>query len=182
VTWTRAALCWLLAILLGLAVLASGPAEETGSEAVLADRAAAAPDPAAGAAEAAPGYRLDGATLDRVEVRRGDGLVVLERGEAGWKVVAPTDRVIPPGLVQAFLDQLVDSGHGERIAEDAQDAAFGLGDPVLIIDASGGGQRLRLAVGARTPAGTAAYALVEEDGRVVLVGLSLLYYADLLLG
>lgn len=190
-TWTRAALCWVAALLLGIVVLASRPAEEAGQANLLAGQDAGAPAPAASGVPAAPapepGYVLDAATLARVEVRRGEATVVLERGEAGWKVALPTDRVIPPGLVQAFVEQLVDSGRGERIGQigeggEGGDAAFGLAKPVLTIDASGGGRDLRLAIGARTPAGTAAYALVEEQGRVVLVGLNLLYYADLLLG
>lgn len=194
-TWTRAALCWLAALLLGIVVLASRPAEESGQPDLPAGQDVGAPAPVAGGVAGAPapaaapapepGYVIDSATLARVEVRRGDATVVLERGESGWKVAVPTDRVIPSGLVQAFVEQLVDSGRGERIGEIGDgggDAAFGLAKPALTIDASGGGQQLRLAIGVRTPAGTAAYALVEEHGRVVLVGLNLLYYADLLLG
>lgn len=185
-TWTRAALCWLAALLLGLVVLVAGPADEAQESAVAADPSTGQPAPAASVAPGLPapepGYVLDAATLDRVELRRGDTAVVLERTGAAWKVAAPTDRVIPAGLVQAFVAQLVDSGHGERIGDDADDPAFGLARPLFTIDASGGGERLRLAIGARTPAGTAAYALVEQHGRVVLVGLNLLYYADLLFG
>lgn len=183
-TWTRAALCWAVALLLGLAVLASGPQDDASAPLDGDAARAAAPAPAAAPAEPEPqpGYVLDATKLARVEVRRGAGTVILERAGDRWKVVEPTDRAIPYGLVQAFVEQLVDSGQGERIGDDAGDPAFGLEAPQLTIDASGGGERLKLAIGARTPAGTAAYALVEEQGRVVLVGLNLLYYADLLLG
>lgn len=198
-TWAQAALCWALALALAALVVASGPDDAVRTAPALdggvpdgGAAAAAAGEPApAGTAvaetDAAPGYVLDPATLARIEVRRGDSRVVLERAGAGWKVVAPADRTILPGLVQAFVEQLVDSGRGERIGDDPRDPAFGLDAPQLTIDASGAGDgRLRLAIGARTPAGTAAYALVEEDGhedgRVVLVGLSLLYYAGLLFG
>jgi len=192
VTWAQAALCWLVALVLGVLVYASMPDDGRrptplpGAGPVAAGPAEADEDGRAPAkartatAETEPAYVLDAARLERVEVRRGDAVVRLERVGEGWKAVAPTDRVILPGLVSAFVAQLVDSGHGARIGDDAGDPAFGLDAPQLTIDASGGGERLRLVIGARAPTGTAAYALVAGEGRVVLVGLSLLYYADLL--
>jgi hypothetical protein len=182
VTWARAAACWVLAAILLLVLRATAPSPEadpaTAPDVATAEPAASPDDDAAQKA-----YDVDLARLDRVEVRRDDRVVVLERTGEAWKVVTPTDRVIPPGLVQAFVQQLADSGHGERIGDDASDPAFGLAAPGTHIEAwSDDGSRLRLAVGARTPAGTSAYALVEPDHRVVLLGLNLLYYADLLLG
>jgi len=185
VTWARAALCWAVALLLGLVVLASAPKDDVSGPSSEDATSVVAPAPTAAAQaapEAQPGYVLDPAKLARVEVRRGDGTVILERAGERWKVAEPTDRTIPYGLVQAFVQQLVDSGQGERIGDDARDPAFGLEAPQLTIAASGGDEQLTLAIGARTPTGTAAYALVEQQGRVVLVGLNLLYYADLLLG
>ena len=173
-TWPRALLCWLVAALCAALYLVAAQRPTP----VAAPGMLPTPAPAA-----ERGYELDAARLDRVELRRGDATVVLARDGDRWKVVAPTDRTIPGGLVQAFVDQLVDSGHGERIAEDAHNAAFGFASPELRIDASeAGGKRLSLVVGARTPAGTAAYALIEQQGLVVLVGLNLLYYGNLLLG
>jgi hypothetical protein len=174
-TWSRAALCWLAAVLCAALYLAIAP-----RPAGPVRPADAPPSPAPGAAR---GYELDPASLARVEVRRGDASVVLERDGERWRVAAPRDRAIPAGLVQAFVEQLVDSGRGERIGENARDPAFGLATPELSIEVTEtGGGRLDLTVGARTPAGTAAYALVEPRGTVVLVGLNLLYYANLLFG
>ena len=189
-TWPRALLCWLVAGVLLLVVRATEP-PPPGAAAPSADTAAtvepvdarvpaAAPAPSATPALA---YEIDPAALERVEVRRGDRTVVLLRKDGAWTVAEPTDRVIPPGLVQAFLTQLVDSGQGERIADAPDDPAFGFATPTARIDARlRGGGSLSLALGARTPAGTAVYALEEHDGRVVTVGLNLLYYVDLLLG
>ncbi len=186
-TWTRAAACWLLAAFLLLVLRATAPAPEVRRG---EDVASAAARPAGEVVAVAPAseptpvhaYDLDPAKLDRVEVWRGDRVVVLERTGDVWRATAPGDRVIPAGLVQAFVQQLVDGGHGERIGDDASDPAFGLATPGTRIEAWSGDERLRLAVGARTPAGAAAYALLEPGNRVVLVGLNLLYYADLLLG
>lgn len=189
-TWLQALGCWVIAglLLLVLRVTAPGPPPP------IVDGAVDAPAPAAGAApgataeraaDAAPqrAYELDGAKLTRVEVRRGDRTVILEQGDGRWKVVQPTDRVIPYGLVSALVEQLVDSGHGERISDDPHDPAFGFAAPTARIEArSTDGRTLSLVLGARTPAGTAVYALEEHDGRVVSVGLNLLYYVDLLMG
>lgn len=189
-TWSRALLCWLVAGVLLVLLRATEPVPPppliTGASgaptAAEAPASAAEPVPAP-AATPQRAYELDAAKLVRVEVRRGDKTVILEQADGRWKVVQPTDRVIPYGLVQALVEQLVDSGHGERISDDPKDAAFGFGTPAARIDAeSAGGAQLSLLLGARTPAGTAVYALEEHDGRVVTVGLNLQYYVDLLLG
>jgi hypothetical protein len=194
-TWPRALLCWLIAAALSGVLRATEPTPpspviDDASTAAADDAGASAPAPAAPAAPVgAPAatsqraYELDATRLTRVEVRRGDRTVILAQRDGRWQVVQPTDRVIPPGLVQAVVEQLVDSGHGERIADDASDPAFGFGTPVARIDAdSRDAPRLSLVLGARTPAGTAVYALDEQHGRVVSVGLNLLYYVDLLMG
>jgi hypothetical protein len=196
-TWSRALLCWLVAGILLVVVRATEPPPpppvlDDPSTAPADANAAAAAAPASGAAtDASPqasatpqrGYELDAARLTRVEVRRGDKTVILAQSDGRWQVVQPTDRVIPPGLVQAFVEQLVDSGHGEHIADEAKDPAFGFATPSARIDIdSRDAPRLTLVIGARTPAGTAAYALEEQSGHVVSVGLNLVYYVDLLMG
>lgn len=189
-TWSRALLCWLVAaallVVLRLTEPAAPPPVVTGAsgEPLPADAAVPVPSPSpAPVAQPQRAYDLEAAKLLRVEVRRGDRTVILEQSDGRWRVVQPTDRVIPYGLVQAFVEQLVDSGHGDRISDDAKDPAFGFATPGARIEAdSQGGGRLSLLLGARTPTGTAVYALEEHDGRVVSVGLNLQYYVDLLLG
>jgi hypothetical protein len=176
VTWTRAAACWLVAVVLAVAYLAGEPsrAPEVGP----AQAVAPTPVPAAERA-----YTLDATALRTVELRRGDESVLLERHDGGWAVKHPTDRTIPGGLVQAFVDQLVDGGEGERVAEESRNPAFGFAAPQLrVIATDAAGKPFTLVVGAATPTGTAAYGRIEEEGAVVLVGRNLLYYADLLLG
>ena len=175
-TWTGSALCWLLAALLAAVYFGTAAAPPPAND-LPGVMAVATPLPSD------RGYEIDAAALRSVEVRRGERAVMLERGDQAWKVVQPVDRTIPGGLVQAFVDQLVDSGESERVANDAANPDYGFDSPQLrVVATDSNGKRLTLVVGTRTPTGTAAYGRVEEDGVVVLVGLNLLYYADLLLG
>jgi len=172
VSWSRALACWVLAGVLALAYLGSAPSAPPAVE--------RAPEPPPARERA---YTLDPAALRTVELRRGEDEIVLERRDGGWAVAQPTDRTIPAGLVQAFVEQLVDGGAGERVGDDPHDPAFGFGEPQLRVTATGAdGMRFTLVVGAMTPTGTAAYGRVGEQGAVVLVGRNLLYYADLLFG
>ncbi|MEW6268973.1 MAG: DUF4340 domain-containing protein [Thermodesulfobacteriota bacterium] len=174
-TWKGSFVCWLVAAL--LAAVYVGTADEPPAARDLPGVAPRTPVPRE------RGYEIDPAALRSVEVRRGERAVLLERGDRAWKVVEPADRTIPGGLVQAFVDQLVDGGESERVADDAANPAYGFESPQLQVTATDSrGKRLTLVVGTRTPTGTAAYGRIEEDGIVVLVGLNLLYYADLLLG
>ncbi|HZR83283.1 MAG TPA: DUF4340 domain-containing protein [Candidatus Binatia bacterium] len=132
------------------------------------------------AASASPGDIP--APVQLVELRRGEDVVAWERREdGGWRVTAPAGRAIPAGLLDAFNEQLLAVGIGERFEGDANDPAFGFQHPTLRITVVGeDGRRVMLVVGDRTPTGTSAYARREGGDAVVLVGLNLLYYADLL--
>lgn len=172
-SWFRAAAYWLAACALAIAYLAG---ERAGGD-------APAPEPTPDASSAVPVTEIP-APLRRIALERGDRKVVWERQAAGgWQVIEPAGRSLPAGLLDAFAEQLAAVSLGEHFEGDASDPAFGLGDPSLRIAAEGGegeGDRLVLVVGARTPTGTAAYARREGQGPVLLVGLNLLYYADLL--
>ena len=116
-----------------------------------------------------------------IEIRRGQEVVAWERAENGWHVTAPAGRAIPGGLLDAFAEQLASIGLGEHFDGAGGDQAFGLDSPKLRIAVVGeDGRRAALIVGERTPTGTSAYARREEGGAVLLVGLNLVYYSDLL--
>ena len=122
-------------------------------------------------------------TSIRIESR---GLVVACRREAGgaWQVEEPAGKSIPRGLLDAFAEQLGAAREAERIEGGAAPvpAEFGLDHPATLIAWTGdGGRRGTLAIGDRTPTGTGAYARCGTAGSVRLVGLSLVYYAELLL-
>ncbi|MEY4948194.1 MAG: hypothetical protein RL698_405 [Pseudomonadota bacterium] len=181
---------------------APGSAAESGASAGRDDATAppAAPDAAnaanaantantASAANATAGAAGEGApwpehpTSIRIESR---GLVVACRREAGgaWQVEEPAGKSITRGLLDAFAEQLGAAREAERIEGGAAPvpAEFGLDHPAMLIAWTGdGGRRGTLAIGDRTPTGTGAYARCGTAGSVRLVGLSLVYYAELLL-
>lgn len=169
-SWSRALLCWLVAAAIGALWLAD-LRRDAGRGAVLVPHAS----------ESAAGVSLPRQPR-LVELRRGDTLVAWERtGEGRWRVTAPAGRAIPAGLLDAFVEQLAALANAERLDGNASDPAFGLvGSTLLVATVGEDGRRAEIRIGDRTPTGTAAYARLEPGGPVLLVGLNLLYYADLL--
>jgi hypothetical protein len=176
-SWAKAGLCWLAAAILGAIYLAGGLAGRTAEDAQVPGLR---PDDVAGPVETPPPSDLP-EPVQAIEIRRGEDVVAWERDGERWRVTAPAGKSVPGGLLGAFVEQLDALRFAERFEGDAADPAFGLHEPGLRIAVVGAdGERVMLVVGARTPTGTAAYGRREDGGPVVLVGLNLLYYADLL--
>jgi hypothetical protein len=103
--------------------------------------------------------------------RRGEPLSFRRDGE-GWTMQRPRSARARAARVEELL-ALLDYGYIEEVAgaERAQD--FGLAEPELVLrleqpSASGGGYELRF--GKNNPHGDCCYAMVEGDGRVLLLG------------
>ncbi len=100
-----------------------------------------------------------------------------------WRAEVPAHAAVPSDLVTAMIDQLTQVPDVEVVDETGQRAAqFGLAPPQ-------GSIRLRLRsgrtvgvdLGGRNPAQTAVYGRVQGSPRIVLVGLNILYYEQLIL-
>jgi hypothetical protein len=172
-SWRNAAACWLLALLLGAVYWLDSRGDP--ARPLAREKAAATPAPE-------PAYALDVATIASVELERAGKRIRLARRGAGWEVEDPAGAAVSPGLLDALVAQLVDGAAGERVAVGPRDlGSFGLAKPSLAITATErGGRRVTLAIGDRDPTETAAYGRVAETGEVLLVGVNLLTYADLL--
>jgi len=170
-SWSRAALHWLVAAALAIAFFASGrsrgpeasrpapaktPVAAGGARATgEADarartetgadgpRAAASPAQASAHATAGgPGTDELPSGVTRIRISRGDLAVAWRReADATWKVEAPAGKSIPPGLLAAFAEQLDAVREGERLEAPGPDADFGLDHPSLRIEWSGPGDR-----------------------------------------
>jgi len=104
------------------------------------------------------------------------------RDGARWRTEQPARATVPSDLVGALVDQLTQVPDVEVVDEQGERAAqFGLVPPqgtVKLILKSG--RAIAVALGARNPAQTAVYGRVEGATRVVLLGLNVRYYQELI--
>ena len=124
--------------------------------------------------------------MDRVLVEREGRRVEARRVDGRWSTVEPGDIDVPNDLYEALLDTLMTIPPIEIVSEGDDGAAPGQGDYGLMPPSS----RMRIeedgeivasiAFGARNPTKTAVYAKKAGEDRVYLLGLSALYYLDLL--
>jgi Domain of unknown function (DUF4340) len=118
-------------------------------------------------------------------VLRRDGKEIrCERRDNRWRIVKPENAKVPPDLVAALLENLTDKQDAEEITakprpEELQ--AFGLNasSPEVEIEVSGG-KRMSVKLGGKNPPQTAIYAQTDLSPRILLVGVNVQYYADLL--
>jgi hypothetical protein len=101
-----------------------------------------------------------------------------------WKVVEPAQAQVPSDLVAALVGILTDKQEAEVIEEAPGPdrlADFGLSAPATRIEVEvKDGKRIGIDLGRRNPTRTALYARSETSPRVMLVGLNVEYYSDLL--
>ncbi len=116
---------------------------------------------------------------------RREGLSVrCEIVEKRWRIVDPKGAVVPADLISTLVDTLTEKQESEVVADAPQGdalAAFGLDHPTALIDFEmSDGRKLAVEVGARNPTRTAVYARTGTSPRVLLVGLNVQYYSDLI--
>jgi uncharacterized protein DUF4340 len=101
-----------------------------------------------------------------------------------WQIVEPPAAKVPPDLIRALIENLTDKQEAEEIDANPKPedlAAFGFGDASPRIDVeTKDGQKMSVTLGARNPPQTAIYAKTSLAPRVLLVGVNVQYYADLL--
>lgn len=98
-----------------------------------------------------------------------------------WRVAEPEGTKIPSDLLAALVDQLATQPDVEVVDETGQDAAqFGLVPPVARVTLEIDDRKVGIAFGARNPGQTAIYGRVDGESRVLLLGLNVLYYEELI--
>ncbi len=117
-------------------------------------------------------------------LRRNGKEIRCERHEKRWQIVKPQNAKVTPDLISALVENLTDKQEAEEITakprpEDLQ--AFGLNtaSPEVEIELAGG-KRMSVKLGGANPPHTAIYAQTNSSPRVLLVGVNVQYYADLL--
>lgn len=119
-----------------------------------------------------------------ITLRRDGQDVRCERQDKRWTVVRPQAVKAPADLISVLVDNLTEKQEAEEIsaAPDPEELrAFGLADPSTVLEVElAGGKTASVKLGARNPPQTAVYAQTSLSPRVLLVGLNVQYYTDLL--
>ena len=118
-----------------------------------------------------------------VEVEIGGRRLSSRRSGQGWEVVAPQGVPVFDDLIDAFLSTLTDSPTVEVIGSRVASAEdFGLEDPTArIILRLADAEPVSVLLGRRNPAQTAIYAQRQGVPTIVLLGLNVQYYVELLM-
>jgi len=119
--------------------------------------------------------------ITTLELRREDRVVRCRRVDARWQVTAPAGSVVPADLIAALVTNITELPDVDVVAESSTDLAqFGLDTPAAEMTLTPeSGTPITVRLGSRNPSGTAVYAQRSGSDRVYLVGLNVLYYADL---
>lgn len=119
-----------------------------------------------------------------VTLRRDGKDVRCERHDNRWQIVKPAGARAPADLISVLIENLTEKQEAEEVsAAPTPEAlqAFGLADASTVLEIElAGGRTASVKLGAHNPPRTAIYAQTSFSPRVLLVGLNVQYYADLL--
>lgn len=117
--------------------------------------------------------------IDAVEIEVGGQSADIKRRDARWEVVRPAGREVSPGLISALLTAVLDVPEVEVVGS-TDDRDFGMDAPVAELRLHRAGRPpITIRFGALNPARTAIYASGSGTRQVVLLGLNVRYYLDL---
>jgi hypothetical protein len=168
-TWRSTLLCWLVAALLG-------------GYYVAVERRPAPPSEMQREREKV--LNVFGDEVVALTLRRDEKEIRCEKKDNRWTVVKPENRKAPPDLIAALVENLTDKQEAEAIndvpkPEDLE--AFGLTSTSSLVEIEmKDGRKMIVKLGARNPPQTAIYAQTNLSPRVLLIGVNIQYYADLL--
>ena len=117
-------------------------------------------------------------------LRRDGKEIRCEVKEKRWVMVKPEGGKVPGDLVAAIVENLTDKQEAEEISAAPKDEdlmAFGFNEQSPIVELeTKDGKKLTVKLGARNPTQTAIYAQTSVSPKVLLVGVNVQYYAELL--
>ncbi len=143
--------------------------------------------PGPGAPEVAPRrgalVDFDGNEVIAVDVESGSRRVRALGAGDRWQVVEPSGAAPPADLIAAFVAALTAADVEIVDADGAKAQEFGLDGPGRRVTLRRrDGSSTTIVLGARNPSQTAIYARREGAPEIVLLGLNVQYYFDLLMG
>lgn len=122
--------------------------------------------------------------VTRLTLVRGGKEIRCERRDKRWQVVEPQGVTAPSDLVAALVDTVATQREAEEMVarpkpEDLRE--FGLADDTPRLDLElADGTKHSVKIGSRNPPQTAVYVQTDVSPRVLLAGLNVQYYTDLL--
>jgi hypothetical protein len=118
-------------------------------------------------------------------VERDGRSAAFERKDKRWKIVSPKGAEVPSDLVAALVETLAEKQDAEVIADSPKEddlRSYGLDKPSTVYEVKAAdGKKVRVEVGSKNPTRTAMYARSDQSPRVLLVGLNIEYYGDLVI-
>ncbi len=162
-SWPRALAYAVIAAVLATAYFATAPPPR--------------PSPAAASAPDEPRP-----TIDAVRLEAGGRIVRATRAGEQWEVVEPAAATVPSDLIDALVTAALET-LAEPVSADATRLAdFGLDAPwARITFGRPNAAPVTLALGSANPAETGVYGRLEGNPQVVLLGLNVRYYIELVL-
>jgi Domain of unknown function (DUF4340) len=162
-SWPRALVYLLIAGMLGTIYVVTAPPPP--------------PPPAAAPEASAPEVAIDSMRLEA-----GGRTVRATRSDARWTVVEPATATVPSDLISALVAAVLETP-AEPVTSDADRLAdFGLDSPsTRLTFGRPAAPPVTLSLGSTNPAETGVYARLEGNPQVILVGLNVRYYIDLIL-
>jgi hypothetical protein len=119
-----------------------------------------------------------------ITLRRDGKEIRCERRDKRWQIVKPQNAKVAPDLISALVENLTDKQEAEEITakprpEELQSFGLTASSAEVEIEVAGG-KRMSVKLGGANPPHTAIYAQTNFSPRILLVGVNVQYYADLL--
>lgn len=142
----------------------------------------APPPPPSRASAPASAGQGPGSTVDSIHLEAGERTVRATRIGEQWQIVEPAGASVPSDLIAALVSAVLETP-AEPVTTDADRLTdFGLDRPwALLTFGRPNAPPVTLSLGSANPAETGVYGTLEGHPQVILLGLNVRYYIDLVL-
>jgi hypothetical protein len=121
-------------------------------------------------------------TIDSVRIDAGNRTVRARRAGEQWEVVEPATSKVPSDLIAALVNAVMDAPAQPVARETDRLTDFGLDTPsARLTFGRPDAPAVTLSLGRTNPAETGIYGQLEGNPQIVLLGLNVQYYVDMVL-
>jgi hypothetical protein len=142
----------------------------------------APPPPPSPASPAAAPRAAPTPAIDSLRLEAGGRTVRATRSGGQWEVVEPPGANVPPDLITALVAAVLETAADPVSTDTDRLADFGLATPSARLSfGRPAGAPVTLLLGSANPAETGVYGRLEGNPQIILLGLNVRYYIDLVL-